>query len=689
MPRPVSDALDALFNPRRVAVVGASDERGKTGTVVMRNLKGFRGEVVPITRSAHAVAGWPAATTLSATAGVDLAVIVVPARAVPEVIRDAVTAGVRTAVVISAGFAEAGPEGAALQAELVAAARDGWVRVVGPNCFGVLNCDTGLNASISTGTPPAGGGVALVTQSGAYGMAIYTTALEQQVGFSKVYAAGNKADLTDAEVLEYLARDPQTRVICLFLESVSGGQAFLRQAALASREKPLVVAKTGRTEAGSRAAQSHTAAIAGRAPLWRDLLDGAGAVGVGSGQEMLDVARALDFQPAPAGRRVGVVTNSGGTGVELTDLLEEQGLQVPELSREPRDELRRHLPAYASPRNPVDLTPVWARYAELYPLAIEALARSGEVDAVVAVLLQRSALDPEVIDAVIAGVSKLRDQGLRLPVYVCWIAPREGQANLDRLQRARIPVFDWPERTARALAGAARAGAALRRPADAATLHDPSYRPPPLTPGLLAPAEAAGLLEAFGIPVVPWRLCATEDEAVTAAAGLGYPCVAKAVGPIHKTEVGGVRVGLADPAQLREATRDLLRLGPEVLLQRQAAGVEVAVGGVRDPELGPLVMVGMGGVLVEVLQDVRFGAAPAEAEAAERALRGLRGFPLLRGARGARPADVDALIGCVTAVSRLLAAIPEIGELDLNPVFAAPAGVQVADARIVVSGPRG
>jgi acetyltransferase len=658
------------------------------GTTFMHNLAGFPGEVIPVTTAKETVEGRKAYASLRDIPGrVDLAVVVVPAPEVREVMTDAAAAGVGAAIVISGGFAETGPAGAALQAATVEAARAGGVRLVGPNCFGVQNCNAGLNASMATGSPPAGGDIALVTQSGAYGMAIYTLGLDQDLRFSKVCATGNQADIGEAEVLAYLGADDESTVLCFFVESLADGRAFYERARGITPRKPIVVAKTGRTKAGARAAVSHTAALAGDARLWEAAFRQAGVVMARSGLEMMDAAKALDWQPVPSGPRVGIVTNSGGTGVELADLLADEGLEVPELSPGLQDRLAEVLPAYASPRNPVDMTPSWARFAALYPLCLEALTRSGEVDMVVLVLLQRSALDPAVAQAVLASARRLAD-GPKVPVYVCWVAPRAAQPNADLLQLARLPCFEWPERTARALGHAYRYG---RSRAGTRPPPPPAQRPAglaPLAPGLVPPDAAAAVAEAFGIEVAPSALCDGEEEAVAVATRLGYPVVAKIGGRsfVHKSEVGGVRLGLSDEAAVRAAARDLLRLDPDgrVLIQAQRAGEEVIIGGLRDPQAGPVVMVGLGGVLVEVLADVVFRMAPIDAEEAAAALRSLRGYPVLAGARGRPEVDMDALARTLASASRLLVAVGEISELDLNPVLASSDGATVVDVRILV-----
>jgi acetyltransferase len=682
--------LEAVFEPRRVALVGASDQPGKMGELFWRNLSSFPGEVVPVTASAATVDGRTAYKRLADIDGeIDLAVVVVPAPAVPGVLRDAAAKGVRAAVVISGGFAETGPDGARLQDELTAIARAGGVRVVGPNCFGIQNCDLPLNASMAAGDPLGGGGITLATQSGAYGMAIYALGLDERTRFAKIYAAGNKADIADAEVLRYLRADPASRTLCFFMESLPDGRAFCEEARLTTPHKPVVVAKTGRSAAGARAAISHTGALAGRGAIGRAAFAQAGIIEARSGLEMMDVARALDAQPLPAGPRVAIVTNSGGTGVELADLLADEGLEVPELSAGLQRELRSHLPAFASPRNPIDMTPVWARFAELYPMLVERLARCGEVDAVVPVLLQRSALDQRVAEGLRGAVARLRADDVRVPVYVCWVAPRAARANADLLAEAGVPCFDWPERTARALGHAARYGRARVEvlPPRPAPLRPAAL--PALAPGLADVETGARLLGAFGVPTVESMICRTADEAADAAEGLGFPVVAKALHPelVHKSDHGGVRVGLAQRDEVHRAATQLLELagGGRVLVQRQVGGIEVVVGGIRDPQFGPAVMVGLGGVLVEVLGDIAFALAPLGPDEARRLLSRLRGFPVLAGARGRAAIDLDALAGVVSAVGDLMVAMPEIGELDLNPVLATAAGCVAVDWRVVVS----
>ncbi|MCD2192919.1 acetate--CoA ligase family protein [Actinomycetospora endophytica] len=656
--------LDALFSPRRVALVGASDRVGSLGQVLAANLADFPGEVVPV-RGGESLR--------DVTGPIDLAVVSVPAKAVPAVAADAAAAGVTAMVVLSGGFAETGPDGTALQDELVEAS--GAVRVVGPNCFGIQNCDLPLNASMATGLPDGGGGISLISQSGAYGMAIRTLAVDERTRFAKILAPGNTCDVTIAELLAELSADPATRTLCFLLESLSDGRAFVGTARRTGVTKPVIVAKTGRSAAGARAAASHTAALASSEKVWQGVFRQAGIVEVGSGQELLDVARALDGQPHPAGNRVAVITNSGGVGVELCDLLADEGLTVPALSPALQERIRAMLPAFASPVNPVDVTPVWSRFAELYPALTDLLARSGEVDVVVPVLLQRAAMDAATAEGLRATVATLRADGVEVPVAVCWVAPRDARPNADLLQESGVPCFDWPARTARALGHAHRWARTRERPL-------PATRPvvPVEAPPALDPEAGATFLARFGVTTARSVACADADEAVTAA-GDAFPVVVKIASAAHRTELGGVRVGLSSATEVRDAASELLAHGP-VLVQPQLTGVEVAVGALRDPVFGPVVMAGLGGVWIEVLADVGFALAPLDRADARELLTRLRGYALLTGARGAGSVDLDALADVIVGAGDALVAADGVSEIDLNPVLATPERAVAVDWKV-------
>jgi acetyltransferase len=396
-------------------------------------------------------------------------------------------------------------------------------------------------------------------------MAIYTLAADERVKFAKILAPGNTCDVTIAELLGELADDPAAATLCFLLESLADGRAFVERARTVTPNRPVVVVKTGKSEAGARAASSHTAALAADTAIWRGVFRQAGIVEVASGQELLDAARALDGHPLPAGPRVAIITNSGGVGVELSDLLADEGLVVPALSTPLQDTIRAMLPPFASPANPVDVTPVWSRFAELYPALTDLLARSGEVDVVVPVLLQRAALDAKTAEGLRDVVAGLRADDVRVPVHVCWVAPRDARPNADLLQDAGVPCFDWPARTARAIGHARRYAVARARTTPAAIA--PSVRSGP-TP--TDPVSVAGLLAELGVDTAPSTLCRTADEAVAAATT--FPVVVKLAEAAHRTELGGVRLDVADASGVRTAAVDLLGTGP-------GAGATAAVRG--------------------------------------------------------------------------------------------------------------
>ena len=695
--------LAAVFTPRRVALVGASDRAGSVGRLLWDNLAGFPGEVVPVGPAGH-VGGQVAYPGLLDIPGeVDLAVVATPAATVPGIVRDAAGKGVAAVVVLSAGFAETGGDGARLQDEAVAAARAGGVRLVGPNCFGVQNADLPLNASIAAGMPRGGGGVTIVTQSGSYGMAVHALGQDEGLRVAKVFAAGNKADITDAELLAYLRQDPGTSVICLLLESITDARGFFTEACLTTPRKPVVAVVGGRTSAGQRAALSHTAALATDDAVRDAALRQAGVVRVRTGLQVLDAARALSSQPVPRGPRVAVITNSGGTGVELTDLLADEGLMVPELSEPLQKELRAIMPAYASARNPVDMTPAWKLFTTVYPGAIELLARSGEVDVVVPVLLQRSA-SAEVAVAVRDAAARLRADAVPVPVYVCWVAPRAADEHARVLHEAGVPCFPWPERTAQVTGVAVRCGAGLRAgegqpprseagaPEDArapgrrAPARTPRPLPAPAPNGFLPSAAARGLLAEAGITVIETVCCQSAATAAAAADRVGYPAVVKVDHPdlIHKTDAGGVRLGLGSGAEVAEAAAELLGLakGARVLVQHQHQGVELLVGGVRDPEFGAMVVAGFGGVQVETQRDVQLAVAPVDIQQARAMLSSLRGAAVFGGLRGSPPVHLGFVAETIVAIGDLMVAHPQIAELDLNPVLAGLDGCVAVDWRI-------
>ena len=701
---------DAAFNPHSIALIGASAKPGKLGYILMRNLvEGYPGELYPINPGETEIMGHLAYKRLQDVPHkIDLAVIALPTEVCVEAMRDCAEVRATTALVLSGGFAEIGPEGQTRQNALLEAARAGGVRLIGPNCFGLYNCNLGLNASMGLGLPPKGGGISLVTQSGAYGMAIFGLAQQRRLLFAKILSHGNKADLTDHEILDYFEHDDETKVLCLFLESVTHGRAFYEALARVAKRKPVVITKTGRSNAGRRAAASHTAALTGDTTAFVTAVRQAGAILAESGLEMVDIAEGLSRQPQPPGNRVAIITNSGGTGVELADMCERYGLSIPELPQETQDRITPLIPAYASPRNPVDVTPLWARYPAMYAGSIEALYACDEIDIIIPVLLQRSGLMRENIEAVRDAVLRCqREEGIAKPTYVCWVVGNEGDENKAILQEVGIPVYEWPERTARTAAAIASFSADhLTRKAHTS--------PPESSPTgardqaasiimnarsqertILLESEVKSLLATYGASIPQEILCTTHAEALSAAQSLQKPCVMKIVSPdiSHKSDVGGVQVGvlLSDVGTVFEEMLATIRakqpaariLG--VSVQELLQGQEVIIGGLCDPEFGPMLMFGLGGIFVEILHDTSYRLVPAIRDELHSMIREVKGYPLLAGARGHAPVDIDSLLQTLQAVAWLLTDFPEIVELDLNPVFTGPDGAFVADGRAVLT----
>jgi acyl-CoA synthetase (NDP forming) len=683
---------EALFNPRRVAVVGASASQGKAGALFLRNLTsaeaGFGGEVVAIHPSASEILGCPAYPSVTAAPGpVDLALIVTPPAAVPEVVTDCGAARVPVAVVISGGFAESGLRGAELQRKVARIAAATGVRILGPNCFGVINTASGLNGSLSIGLPGRGG-VTLVTQSGAYGMAAFSRSTDEGLGFAKIVALGNKIDLGEAELLAFLGQDPETRVVAMLLESLTEGRRFFEIAAEVGARKPLVVLKTGRHPGAQRAATSHTAALSSDEAVLSAALRQVGAHVVEDGKTLLDVASALDRQPPLRGNRIGIITNSGGTGVELADLLEERRFIVPALSSELQATIAGVLPPHGSAVNPIDVTTQWEHFPNMYARSVEALMESEEVDAVVPVLLQRSALMPEVSDAIIAVSEHARQRGSLKPIHVCWVAPQSADANRERLRAAGIPCHEWPIATASVLAGT------MSKPFRPFT--PPSKREPIPVPhsvnnaGWLASDVALSLLQKAGFPVARWTFAADSAQAVTAALDMQFPVVLKAERPglVHKSEADAVRLGLRDGIAVAAAFDDFCRrlgAGPTVVQEQAGPGVELTVGARRDPNFGPVVIAGLGGVWIEALEDTALRLAPVDAEEALRMLDELKGRKILSGFRGQPPVDDVRFARLIADLSQWFDAAAWLGELDLNPIIANGDDFTIVDVRMRVS----
>jgi acetate---CoA ligase (ADP-forming) len=683
-------SLRAFFEPETVAVIGASRRPGTVGAAIFHNLAagGFRGRVIPVNPCAAAIDGVRAYPSIELVPGpVDLAIVVVPANAVEAVIDGCIAKRVGAILVITAGFAEAGAEGRALEASLRDRVRAAGLRMIGPNCMGLLNTDPRLhlNASFSPVFPPTGS-IAFSSQSGALGLAILEYAKQLNLGISAFVSVGNKADVSSNDLLEYWENDERTRVILLYLESFGNPRRFATIARRVGRQKPIVAVKSGRSHAGARAASSHTGALGATDAVVDALFRDAGVVRTETLEELFDVAALLAHQPLPVGNRVAILTNAGGPGILAADACEARGLVLPPLGEHTVRALRSFVPAAASVGNPIDM--LATAPADHYRRAIPLLLNDPAIDSLLTIFIPPLVTDTG--DAARAIAEAARDA--RKPVLATFF----GAAGVPDLL-APIPCYVFPESAARALAHAVEYArwrdrlpvtpftfdAGIKQRLQAVVDREPST-------AWLSPATVHALLEAAGIPLVNSRLVRSEADALSAAQTFGFPVVMKASGPaiVHKTESNAVLVHLTDEEMVRAAFRDLMRRHDVTAIHVEpmiTAGVEMMVGGTLDPTFGPVVVCGSGGTLVELMKDTVLRLAPISEVTATEMLDETRGVARLRGYRGAAPLDEAALRAVLLKVGALLEACPRIAELDLNPVIVQQNGAVAVDARVRVT----
>lgn len=698
-------ALEPFLRPESIAVVGASDAPASIGGLLVANLlrSGFDGPLYPVNPHHRVVRGVPCHPTLSSCPDApDLVLVAVPAPLVAGVIEEAGRLGVRAACVISAGFAEAGAEGRALQEDLLRRARAAGVRLVGPNCMGLANGGPAprFNATFSPTFPPAGP-LGFISQSGALGLAALALLEGPSLGMSGFASVGNTADLGPNDLLLFLDDDPATKVILAYLESVPDPRRFARVARRVSRHKPVVVMKAGRSGAGRRAASSHTAAMATGEAAVTALFHQAGVIRADTLEEMFDVAALASAGRAPRGRRVAVLTNGGGPGILVADACEAAGLLVPVLSEDTQAALRVGLPPEAAVGNPVDM--VASASAQDYGRCLRVLGGADEVDAIIVVFIPPFLTRAEDVAGEVAAAAGQVPDGK--PVVAVFMTPGGPP---ERLVQAGVASFTYPERAAVALGRMARwaewrampPGHVVTAPgvdtARGRALIDAVAGALP-EDGWMGSAATEELLAAYGIPVVRTVRVRTGDEAAAAQAELGGPVVVKVAASIHKSDVGAVTLGVDSPTGAAEALEriraalEAVGLGDaaaEFLVQEQVHdGVEMIVGVSHDPAFGPLVMAGLGGTTVELLGDVAVRLTPLSDTDVDEMLRSLRSYRLLTGYRQSPPLDVVAFEGLLHRVSAMVEDIPEVAELDLNPVFVLPHGVEVADARVRLNEP--
>jgi acetyl coenzyme A synthetase (ADP forming)-like protein len=687
-------SMKHFFEPAAVVVVGANRERGRIGSEILHNIAagGFAGRLYAVHPSAPAIETVPAFPRVTDIPGdVDLAVICVARDSVSSVVDDCVAKGVKALVIISAGFGETGPAGRALEQDILGKVRTAGIRMIGPNCMGIINTDPAvrLNATFSPVTPVEGR-VAFSTQSGALGLAILEHVQQLNLGLSTFVSVGNKADVSGNDLLQYWADDARTDVILLYLESFGNPRRFGQIAQRVARTKPIVAVKSGRSRSGARAAASHTGALATSDAVVNALFRQAGIIRTGTVEELFDVAALLAHQPIPAGPRVAVLSNAGGPAILAADACEAQALELATLSDTTVASLRQLLPAAASVGNPIDM--LAAATPEQFRRATTLLLADQNVDSLLVIFIPPLVTNPdEAARAIASGAA-----GTTKPVIASFMGAR-GAAR----QLAPIPSYRFPEAAVTALARATEYGAWRRRPVgkhesppdiqrDAARLVVDGA----LTrgDGWLTPAEAQTLVECVGLCTASTSVTITIDEAVAAAHDIGYPVALKAAGPeiLHKTDVGGVMLDIPDETTFRHAYSTLTsRLGDAmtaaIVQQMVPGGIELLVGVVTDPIFGPVIACGAGGVLVDLLRDTTFRLHPLTDIDAAEMVAGLKSAALLRGYRGQAPKDEPAVIDALLRVSALVDAVPEIQELELNPLKVFEQGARAVDVRVRVA----
>ncbi|MDI6709330.1 MAG: acetate--CoA ligase family protein [Bacillota bacterium] len=697
--------LKSLFDPRTVAVIGASKAREKVGNIVLRNLveSRFPGRLYPINPKEAEIEGHRACPSIGdVPEQVDLAVIALPAARVLPVAEACGQAGVKHLIVLSAGFKETGHEGLEREKELVRIARRHGMRVVGPNCVGVMDTHTPLNASFAAGFPREGN-IAFISQSGAMLVAILDWSLAAGLGFSRFVSLGNKGDLTESDFIADAGEDANTQVILCYIEDVTDGPRFLEVCREVSRKKPIVILKSGSSQAGARAASSHTGALAGSDAAYDTAFRQAGVIRAYSMAELFDLATAFSGEPIPRQDRMAIVTNAGGPGIVATDTTEQKGLSLARFSSETLDALRQNLPPEANIYNPVDV--LGDSKADRYRFALHKVLQDENTDGAIVLVCPTATAEPLGTAEVIMEARKTFPGKPVFAVYMGGTILAEG---IRLLTDAGVPCFTFPEVAVSAMSGLVRYAAIRGTQGGDGPPNFADVRPEKVRQVfaavkrdnrlVLLGSEGAEVAAAYGIPAAPTRLATRAEDAVAIAGELGYPVVLKVASPkiVHKTDIGGVRMGLKSAEEVTAAFWAIMdnvqRALPNVVphgidVQSMAPrGTEIIIGVSRDLTFGPMIAFGLGGIYVNLLKDVAFRLAYGlTRREIETMIAETRAYTLLRGYRGEQPADLEALVDIVARVARLVTDFPEITEMDINPVFAYTSGARALDIKITIS----
>jgi acetyltransferase len=696
-------SLEKFFSPQSVAIVGASQQKGKVGYEILMNMiqAGFPGKLFPVNSKAESIAGlkcYPDLASIGETP--DLVVVVVPAPVVPEVMNQCAKIGVRSVIVITAGFKEVGPEGRALEQRVVQIAQQSNIRVIGPNCLGVIAPAHKLNASFG-GNLPAPGAVGYLSQSGALLAAILDMANANGIGFSKLVSIGNKADVDELDLIMALGKDEETKVIAGYLESITDGNAFVRRAEQISNDKPILLIKAGGTSAGAKAASSHTGSLAGGETAYEAVFERAGIVRCDSIDQQFNYAQAFAYQPLPKGHNVAVITNAGGPGIMAADAIERHGLGFAKLADKTIEKLGPKLPAAANIHNPVDV--LGDALADRYEFALDVVLDDRNVDIVLVLLTPQAMTEAE---ATAQAIVRIAENKAKKPILACFMGAGKIAEAVKILRQGKIPQYNSPESAVDVIKVMTDYVRWRARPKRVVRLFPVNRRKVEnviekhLRKGLreVGEAEAKEVLEAYGFVTPKGSLATQPEQAANIAEQIGFPVVMKIWSPdiVHKSDVGGVKLGLKNAQEVMDAFDLMMYRIPKrvpdanilgVFVQQMVkGGKEVILGMNRDPRFGPLMMFGMGGVMVEVMKDVSFYLAPLTDDEAKQMLINTRTYKMLQGVRGQEGVDIEAIAEGLQRLSQLVTEFPQIKELDINPFVVGPQGtVPIAvDARMSV-----
>lgn len=690
---------EELFNPKSIAIIGASSDPSKIGNMVLRNLlaSGYSGSIYAVNSKGGKALGYSFfKSILEIKDKVDMAVITIPSVAVPAVMKDLGKKGVPAAVVISAGFRETGAEGTELELKVGKIAKDYGIRVLGPNCLGLLNTANKMNASF-TATYPKEGNIALTSQSGAVCSAMLDWAEEYDVGFSKFLSMGNKLDIDEADLLQYLADDDDTSVIGMYIEGMNRGREFMNEALKTSKKKPIIVLKSGRTDSGAKAASSHTGAMSGSDSVYDAALKQAGMIRAQNLEELTDYLQVFSSMPVPHGKNIAVVTNAGGMGVMAADAVSDYSLSLAKLSKETIDTLHEKLPKAAGVYNPIDI--LGDAPAERFTAALSAVISDPAVNMLMIMMAPTDTID---IPSAAKAVAEFRDA--EIPIVAAMVGGEEVNKGSLILRDAGIPTYPSPERAVRSLGAMAsylniknsyEEDIPNRFVIDRDLIQNIIRTAAEEGRTSLTESEGKTILQAYDIKIPRKELASSADEAVKVADAIGYPVVMKISSPdiAHKTDVGGVSLNLQNEQEIRTAYSAMMEKIKTavpaaridgVLIEEMFSGRELIVGMVRDKQFGPVITFGLGGIFVEIMKDVSRGVVPITVQMADRMIKSIKSYPILAGARGKKPADIAALKSLILKISQLSADFPEISELEMNPVMAGEVGCCAVDALVVI-----